>query len=270
MESTMEKYRAYLEGQELAGATICIYVRYAQEIEKYTKGDIQTKKNIIAYKKFLEEGMAPSTVNLAVSAVNRYLRFSGYGECAVKGEKLQKRRSLENVISVEEYKRMLAATDSKGREKYYFIIKILAQTGIRISELKYFTVEALEERKIQIKNKGKIREIYIPDMLGIELKKYCERKGILSGVIFCGRKNRPIGRTAVYKMIVQIGKEADIPEEKVYPHSFRHLFAVTYMKRYGNIAELADIMGHSDLETTRIYTLTTAEEKRKRMENMGL
>lgn len=161
MENTMEKYRAYLEGQELAGATICIYVRYAQEIEKYTKGDIQTKKNIIAYKKFLEEGMAPSTVNLAVSAVNRYLRFSGYGECAVKGEKLQKWRSLENVISVEEYKRMLAAADSKGREKYYFIIKILAQTGIRISELKYFTVEALEERKIQIKNKWKIREIYI-------------------------------------------------------------------------------------------------------------
>lgn len=271
MENTLKNYAAYLEEQELSEGTVGIYLRYANQIEQYAAKEGISKKMILSYKESLRQRhAAPTTVNLVVTAVNRYLKYAGYRECTVKTERIQKRKSLENVLSTEDYRKMLEYARKSGRMKYYYIMKTLAQTGIRISELRYFTVEALAARKIQVNGKGKIREIYLPEGLIRELRKYCITERITSGVIFMGNTRNPIGRASVYKMLSRIGESAGISKEKVHPHSFRHLFAVTYMNCYGNLTELADILGHSNLETTRIYTLTTAEEKRRRMDRLGL
>lgn len=270
MEKRIEKYEEYLVEQELAKGTISAYVRYARQIEQHMENEGVSKKTVLDYKKNLKGKVSPSTLNLAIIAVNKYLKYVDYAGCMVKTEKIQKRKSLENVISITEYRRMLEVAKSGRWKKYYYIMKTLAQTGIRVSELRYFTVETLEKTKIQASNKGKTREIYLPDSLIQELKEYCIDEKIESGAIFRGDNTKPIGRASVYKMLIRIGDKAGIQKEKVYPHSFRHLFAVTYINCYGNLTELADILGHSNLETTRIYTLTTVEEKRKRMDNLGL
>lgn len=271
IEKRLNDYKAYLKEQELAEGTINTYTRYAGQIEHRMGLLGESKKTALDFKRDLKKKkVAPSTLNLAIIAVNKYLKFCGLKECTVKTEKIQKRKSLENVISIEEYRQMLKYAKQCKRKKYYYIMKTLAQTGIRVSELQYFTVEVLEKKKIQASNKGKIREIYLPDGLIQELYEYCRENGISSGVIFKGNTSKPIGRASVYKMLARIGSKVGIAKEKVYPHSFRHLFAVTYMNCYGNLTELADILGHSNLETTRIYTLTTVEEKRKRMDSLGL
>lgn len=271
MESMLDTYRKYLENQELAKGTQQIYMRYAKDIVKYSKGQEITKDIVMEYKRGMKRrGTAPSTINLAVIAVNKYIKFTGNSNSMVKTERIQKRRSLENVLNSEEYYRLLETAKNSGRDKYYCIMKTLAQTGIRVSELRYFTVEILKEPKIQVTNKGKTRDIYLPDSLLQELNEYSKKEKITSGTIFLGNTGKPIGRAAIYKMLLRIGKEAGVSMEKIYPHSFRHLFAVTYMNHYGNLTELADILGHSSLETTRIYTLTTTEEKRKRIDRLGL
>lgn len=271
MRNNIETYKIYLKEQELAEETIKIYLRYAKIINAYLLKFGFSKQTVLKYKKELvSKKLSPATINLAIISVNKYLKYCGYGEYVVKTQRIQNRKSLENVISIAEYKQMLKTARETGKVKYYYIIKTLAQTGIRVSELQYFTVEILEKKKILVNNKGKIREIFLPDSLISELYSYCKIAGIKSGVIFKGNTERPIGRASVYKMLVRIGVDAGLPKEKIYPHSFRHLFAVTYMNCYGNLAELADILGHSNLETTRIYTLSTAEEKRKRMDNLGL
>lgn len=271
MRNNIEMYKTYLREQELAEETIKIYIRHAKIIDTYLERFGLSKQAVLEYKKnLMNKEIAPATFNLAIISVNKYLKYCGYGEYVVKTQKIQKRKSLENVISITEYKKMLLTAKIEMKVKYYYIIKTLAQTGIRVSELRYFTVEILDKKKILVNNKGKIREIYLPDSLISELKRYCETAGIKSGVIFRGNTEKPIGRASVYKMLVRIGNDAGVPKEKIYPHSFRHLFAVTYMNCYGNLTELADILGHSNLETTRIYTLSTAEEKRKRMDNLGL
>lgn len=271
MENKIKKYETYLRSQELAEGTIKIYVRFAKQIEKFIQKAGASKQTVLDFKQELKEKrVSPATFNLAIISVNKYLKFSGYGECVVKTQKIQKRRSLENVISADEYRKMLQAAQKGRRRKYYYIMKTLAATGIRVSELQYFTVEILQKKKIVVNNKGKTREIYLPDGLIQELEEYCASAKIKSGVIFKGSTEKPIGRASVYKALARIGTDAAISKEKVYPHSFRHLFAVTYMNCYGNLTELADILGHSNLETTRIYTLSTAEEKRNRMDHLGL
>lgn len=271
MENRIKEYESYLREQELAEGTIGIYVRYAKQIEEYMQKTGASKQAVLDYKQELKrKKVAAATFNLAIISVNKYLKFIGYEKYTVKTQKIQRRKSLENVISIDEYAKMLQEVKNGKRIKYYYIMKTLAMTGIRVGELKYLTVETLQKKKILVINKGKMREIYLPDGLIRKLEEYCERANIKSGVIFKGNAEKPIGRTSVYKMLVRIGIDAGIPKEKVYPHSFRHLFAVTYMNHYGNLTELADILGHSNLETTRIYTLSTVEEKRKRMDNIGL
>ena len=176
----------------------------------------------------------------------------------------------KNVISRKEYQELLNYAKSSGRKKYYYIMRTLALTGIRVSELQYITVETLETGRVQVYNKGKIRDVYLPDVLIRELKKFCREEKENDGIIFRGRGGDPINRITVYKMIAYLGDMVGIKKEKVHPHSFRHFFAISYMERYGNLAELADLLGHTSIETTRIYTTSTVEEKRRKLNNLGL
>lgn len=169
------------------------------------------------------------------------------------------------MITEKEYKMLLDYARESGREKYYLIMKVIALTGIRVSELQYITVEMLDKGYVQVFNKGKAREIYLPDNLISPLHAYCESKDIRSGPVFRGNTGAPISRTAVWKMLKHMSDMVGIDKDKVYPHSFRHFFALSYMEHFSNIFELADILGHSDLSVTRIYATTSIEQKRKRM-----
>lgn len=264
-------YADYLSETELSENTKEIYLRQAKVFMDFLGERPITKKEVIAYKKFLiAKGYAGTTINLYIVAANNYLNFAGHKDFLVKTERLQKRHYPENIIDKEDYRKMLDYAKESGRSKYYYMMRTLALTGIRISELSDCTVESLAKGKFVTSNKGKIREVYLPDKLVKELNEYCIMQSIESGAIFRGDAGKAIERTSVYRMLVHLADMAGIPKEKAHPHSFRHLFAVTYMEQYSNLFELADILGHSSLETTRIYTATTGEMKRKKMDKLCL
>lgn len=269
-------YKNDLLQRELSKGTVDIYLRQAKRLHAYLRQNNiagiseLTKEYMIAYKKhLLSLGQKKATVNLHIVAVNSYLRYVGREDCILKTERIQKKGCLENILNREEYLLMLNYARESGHEKYYFIMKVLSFTGIRVSELAFLTVESLAEGKFTVDNKGKTREVYLPEGLAADIKDYCNANSIRSGVIFRGNRQRPISRNAVYQMLIHFADMVGIDKEKAHPHSFRHLFAVTYMKQYANLTELADILGHSSLETTRIYTATTAEERRRRLEGLN-
>lgn len=268
-EKNLERYEDYLMQKELSDGSIRIYVREAARLLDFLKGRPVTKETMIAYKKeLLSQKQKAATNNLHIVAANSYLKYAGYEDCVIKTERIQKHRSLDNVITAEEYRQVLDYAKESGREKYYYIFKTLALTGMRISELRFLTREVLENGKFTVDNKGKIREIYLSERLVRDLLLYCENSKLYAGVIFRGNREAPISRIAVYKMLRYLGDMVGIDKRKLHPHSLRHLFAVTYMKQFADLTELADILGHSSLETTRIYTTTTAEEKRKRLNGL--
>lgn len=264
-------YEKYLRTEELAEGTIRIYLREAKKLNRYLSGKEITKDSMLEYKELLvQEGNSPSTTNLHITAVNRYMGYLDRTDCVLKTLRLQTRHSIGQMITVEEYRVLLDYAKASGRKKYYLILRTLAMTGIRISELRFFTVEILEKKVITVTSKQKTREICIPENLLKELKFYCKEQGIEQGVIFRGEDDRPISRIAVYKMLVKMADMTGMEKGKVHPHSLRHLFAVTYMEHYANLFELADLLGHSSLETTRIYARSTTEKKRQRIGELGL
>lgn len=273
MERTkdLEEYLEYLKDKELAQRTIDIYLREAGRLTDYLSGKNITKGNMVDYKKYLlSYGYIPTTLNLYIVAANSYLKFLGHSECVIKCIRVQEKQSLDNIISFEEYHELLNYAKESGREKYYVILKTLAMTGIRVSELKFFTVEILNKKALFVSNKQKVREICLPEKLMKELRKYCQEFGIEEGIIFRGDGEKPISRTAVYKMLVKMADMVGIEKGKVHPHSLRHLFAITYMEHYANLFELADLLGHSSLETTRIYARSTIQKKGERINELGL
>jgi len=270
-QEKMNQYTQYLIQKELAENTRAVYLRQAKLFLDFMAGREITKKETIAYKQqLITEGKSPTSVNLYITAMNCYLKYEGMESCAVKTVRFQRNKCPDNIISMEEYHRMLLCARQCGYQKYYCIMKTLAMTGIRISELSGCTVEAMHYGKFLICGKGRMREIYLPEKLIAELESYCTEAQITSGAIFLGNHNQPISRNAVYKMLVHMADLEGIPRQKVHPHSFRHLFAITYLKQYADLPELADIMGHSSLETTRIYTRTTSDERRRRMNELIL
>lgn len=265
----LRRYANYLFQRELSLGTIKIYTRQAALFLEYLEDKTITKGETVAYKNRLRgAGRKASTTNLYIVAVNSYLKYAGHEDCVIRTQRLQRNRYPENVISASEYRQMISYARESGRVKYYYLIRVLVFTGIRISELSFLTAEVLPLGKFMVVSKGRTREVYLPARLVTELSEYCRLEQIRSGVIFKGNRNRPISRIAVYKMLVHMADMVGVEKKKAHPHSFRHLFAVTYMKQYANLTELADILGHSSLETTRIYTATTPEEKRCKLDGL--
>lgn len=264
--SKIEGYKEYLQEAELSDNTISVYIKQAKDFLDFLDGRGISKKETVAYKNhLLNQGREKTSTNLYIVAVNSFLKYAGFGGCVLKTERIQKRQCPENIINREEYEKMLFYARESGRDKYYCIMRTLALTGIRVGELGDCTVESLSSGKFMTSNKGKTREIYLPDKLIRDLKEYCMNSHIKSGSIFLGYAGKAIGRAAVYRMLVHLADVVGVPKEKAHPHSFRHLFAITYMEKYSNLFELADILGHSSLETTRVYTITTGEAKREKM-----
>lgn len=269
-EERLTEYEKEMFMQELSRRTIA---KYMADISQWLgdMGDVITKENVMQYKTFLCERFKAASVNSKIISINRYLKWLGYCELCVQTKRAQTVNVMDKIITKEDYYSMLRVAEEAGKQKIFYIMKTIAGTGIRIGELKYVTVAAVKNGYTQIWNKGKYRNIYFSDQLCRELTEYCREMAIEEGVIFEGRyKGRAITSASVWKSLKNIAKQAEIPAETVYPHSLRHLFAKSYMEKIGDITELADLLGHSRLETTWIYTKTTLSEKRKRLNMLDL
>lgn len=251
----------------------------------FLEDDSFDKLDLMRFKGHLIDKYSSATVANYIVIINKFVKYfeltqseeefdlfklrKYYSKNLLKNIRLQKKSSLEDVLEPEELKRMLRVSKKDNIEDY-LIIKILAYTGIRAEELHFFTYENLKSNYIEVRNKGKIRRIIVRQDLRKELLSFCKQEGIENGPIFRGRdKSKALHYTTVYKRIKKVaGKCRGISLKKVHPHSFRHLFAVKFIEDGGDLSELADILGHSSIETTRIYTRTTDYMKRKKLENM--
>lgn len=260
-----------LEQQEYSPITSKKYVKDVERMLRLIKAEKIDKSTLQTYKNHIMERYKPNTVNSYIMSVNTFMKWAGREDLTLRTIRIQKNTSMENVLSREEYETMLEVAKENKSMRNYMILKVLAMTGMRVGELQYLTVEALEQGTILVKKKGKYREVYLQESLIHLLKEYCEKEGITSGYLFFGRKKeKPLDTTGIWKLLKNIAKLGGVDADKVYPHSFRHLFAKIYMEEVGNVLELADILGHSNVETTRRYTLTTVKEKKEALERLNL
>ncbi|MEI7667455.1 MAG: tyrosine-type recombinase/integrase [Erysipelotrichaceae bacterium] len=249
---------------EKSKRTLSKYDRDIQKFLDFIPDDVEiTKEHILEYKDHLCDGRyQTSSINNYLTILNTFLKWCGQGDLRVREIKTQQKSSISNVVSEADAKRLLRFAKQRGREDIYLIIKIILTTGIRINELEWFTVENLKSYHFSVKNKGKEREIILTQELTRELRKYCRERKLSTGKIFI------LSYSTIWRQMKIIAGAARVNLEKVHPHSFRHLFAKSFMAQYNNVLDLADILGHSSLETTRIYTRSTIEEKRDKLEGL--
>ena len=241
-------------------------------IEWLPDGEEITKDTMLRYKQHLGE-IAGSTnsINVWIVTVNKFLKWMGHPELTLKKIKMQAKQSNEEVLSVSDYKRLLRFAKRENKVQLYYIMKILAMTGIRVSELQYFQVENLKSNYISVFNKGKERTIIVRQDLMRELRKYCRENGIRHGYLFHSPevKGKMVNTSTIWRQMKAVAGHARVKKSKVHAHSFRHLFAQVFLETYSdNITELADILGHNSLDTTRLYTRTSDSQKRDKLERM--
>jgi len=264
MYQALEEFITEQRYEEKAAKTLTKYRADVKRFLNHVQHDNDiTKDDVLKYKQYISSGKYKTrSINSYIVAVNKFLKWCGHEELKVKKLKMQQKNSIDNIVDINDYKRMLRYAKKLGHEDIYMIMKIIASTGIRISELKHFTVEAVKSFYIHTRNKGKDRDIILTQELARDIRKYCREHRIHKGQIF------KVSNSTIWRRMKKIAAAARVNKQKVYPHSFRHLFAKEFINHYNNPMELADILGHSSLETTRIYTRSTNEEKRKKLEQM--
>lgn len=270
MISGLTEYEIYLRGRELSESTRCVYLYATKKFLVFQEERVITKQSVQIYAQTVRVSYRATTSNLYLIALNQFLVWKGCGEYCVKVKKIRRKKRMENVLDKGEYQQILNYLAARKDRKYYALLRTLAGTGIRISELKYITTDAVASGMAEVLNKGKTREIYIGNSLKEELLSYCKSCRIREGVIFRGNKDRPITRGAVNQKLIKIAERAGVDPQKVHPHAFRHLFAKEYMKRYQNIAELSCILGHERVETTMIYLANSSQEYIERVSGLDL
>ena len=270
-ENMILNWQNHLTLQEKSPITIDKYVRDAHAFLSFINQDCVSKENMLMYKQLLiEKGYSHRSVNSKLASVNNLITFLGWADCKVKQLKLQKEiySHEEKELSKAEYIRLLEA--SRKNARLCLIIETICSTGIRVSELRYFTVEAVRQGNVFVSCKNKTRSILIPSKLKKILLDYTKKKGITSGAIFCTRTGKPINRSNIWSEMKKLCADAKVNSHKVFPHNLRKLFARTFYGIEKDIAKLADILGHNSIETTRIYIMSTGAEHRRKIEKMGL
>ena len=232
-----------------------------------------TKEVVTCWKeRLLAEHRAPSTVNTALSALNGLFRFLGWEECRARFVKVQRRlfRDPARELSRPDYDRLVTAARSRGLERLALVMETICATGIRVSELCYITVEAVQLGRAEISLKGKVRTILFPTKLARKLLKYARKNKTASGEIFLTGNGKSLSRRQIWAEMKRLCKYAGVEPSKVFPHNLRHCFAVAFYRAYKAIAKLADVLGHSSIETTRIYLLTSGTEHQRQLDRLGL
>ena len=271
--SVLETFRSHLQHAERSPSTIEKYLRSIRAFACWLNGRTVTKDAVAAWKSHLiARSYAPVTVNAALSALNSLFQYLGWEDCRVRFLKIQRRlfRDDSRELTRPEYLRLLETARTQGRERLALLLETICGTGIRVSEVRYVTVEAVYRGRAEISLKGKIRTILLPGKLCRKLLKYARKQKIASGEIFLTRGGKPMGRCQIWAEMKRLCQKADVEPSKVFPHNLRHLFATIYYRVYKDIAKLADILGHSSIETTRIYLMTTGQEHRHQLERLQL
>ena len=270
-QDVISQYLVYLEQAEKSRATIEKYADVIARFVHFLGKQELSKEVVIAFKeKLVLDGYRPRTVNAMLCAINGFLGYLGKYDLQVKGLRLQNStfRSNDRTLSKDEYKRLLKV--ACNNERLYMVLRTICSTGIRVSELQHFTVEAVKTGSVCIRCKGKIRKILVPEELQKELMKYCRRKNIVTGIIFRTRNGNPLDRCYIWSEMKKLAVKAGVAKEKVFPHNLRKLFATTFYQFGNNIANLADVLGHSSIDTTRIYVMTTEKEARHWLDRLDL
>lgn len=268
----IEEFAKYLKSEEKSRNTIDKYVRDARAFAEYANGREITKDVVVAYKHNLQRKYAVGSVNSMLAALNSLLAFSGRRDLKIKSVKFQRRIFYpeEKELTRAEYARLCRAAEEKNNLRLSLILQTITATGIRISELKYITVEAAKRGEATVNCKGKTRTVIIVKKLRRKLLDYAKYRGIVGGMIFITKSGKPTDRTNIWREMKNLCDMAEVNPEKVFPHNLRHLFARTFYGIDKDIAKLADILGHSSINTTRIYIISTGAEHRRLMENMRL
>ncbi|MBQ7874318.1 MAG: tyrosine-type recombinase/integrase [Oscillospiraceae bacterium] len=270
-QSDLEKYRMQLLYEEKSPVTIEKYLRDASAFAVFAKGREISKDLTLAFKKHLEErNYAVRSINSMIASLNSFLSFMGLSDCKLRNLRCQRRTYCKESkeLTKAEYLRLLEA--SKKRIRLNLVLQTICGTGIRVSELKYFTVEAVKSGEVSVRCKNKIRTILVPGKLKKILLDYARKKGITSGAVFVTSGGKPLDRSNIWAEMKKLCGAAGVNPSKVFPHNLRKLFARTFYSIEKDIAKLADILGHGSIETTRIYIMTTGTEHRKKMERLGL
>jgi len=270
-EVRIEKFEAYLIHEEKSEATCEKYLRDVRRFRKFAGERAVSKELVMDFKRELvEQGYAVRSINSMLASVNCFLNYFGWNDCRVKNLRLQRQTYCHESkeLTKLEYIRLLRA--SQNNERMNLILQTICSTGIRVSELSYFTVEAVRSGEIIVNCKNKTRTILVPGKLRSRLLHYAGKAHITEGVIFVNRRGKPLDRSFVWRYMKRLCEKADVKGTKVFPHNLRKLFARTFYSIERDIAKLADILGHSSINTTRIYIMTTGEEHRQKIERLGL
>lgn len=272
-DSSISEFRQYLKEEEREPATIEKYLRDVREFAIWLEMRPACKEYITQWKEHLQKsGHRPGTINGKLSALNKFFAFLGWNDCRMKYLKIQRRifRNTEKELSKTDYIRLLETARGQGRERLALLMETICATGIRVSEVRYITVEALQNGQTDISLKGKIRTILLPSKLCRKLQKYARKRKIASGEIFITRSGKGLSRRQIWAEMKALCSRAGVTASKVFPHNLRHLFARTFYRIYKDVVKLADVLGHSSVETTRIYLLSTGMEHIRQLERMGL
>lgn len=262
-----------LHSEEREVGTIEKYLRNIQAFAAWVGDRSVTKETATAWKERLRtEGYQSGTINSMLSALNKFFTFLGWEDCRVKYLKVQRKmfRSTKQELNKSEYLRLLETAHELGKTRLALLMETICATGIRVSEVKYITVEAAQTGRVDVALKGKIRTILIPNKLCRKLQKYAKKRKIVSGEVFLTRNGKSLSRRQIWAEMKGLCKKAEVAPSKVFPHNLRHLFARTFYHIYKDIAKLADILGHSSIETTRIYLISTGIEHARQLERLYL
>ena len=271
-EDFISGFKEYLILEERSRATVEKYIRDVKVFSAFVNGVEITKEVVIEYKRHLQEAYAVRSVNSMLASINSLFVFLGWQELKVKSIKLQQQIYCpeERELTKAEYTRLCRAAKHKRNERLNLILQTICGTGIRVSELQFITAEAARRGEASVSCKAKTRSVFIVKELQKKLLRYAAEQNIKSGMIFVTRKGKPLSRTNIWREMKNLCIEAEVNPKKVFPHNLRHLFARVFYGIEKDIAKLADILGHSSIDTTRIYIISTGTEHRKRMENMRL
>lgn len=271
--SYLSDFADYLRAEERSAGTIEKYMRDVRKFFCWLADKSLEKVQVSAWRaQLLADGYAPETVNSMIVALNRFLDFIGCSDCRVRTLRIQRKlfRRQERELTRAEYERLVQTAERKGQQRLALLLEAITATGIRVSEVKYLTVEAARAGRAEIALKGKIRVILLPNKLCRKLLKYAKKQKTVSGEIFLTRNEKSLSRRQIWSEMKHLCKFAGVEASKVFPHNLRHLFATVFYQACKDIAKLADVLGHSSIETTRIYLVTSGTEHARQLAHLRL
>ncbi|MBS5065195.1 MAG: tyrosine-type recombinase/integrase [Hungatella hathewayi] len=274
-EEILDRFKQYLREEERSRATVEKYLRDVRKFGEYVQSTGEgrfDKELVLEYKQYLNERYKTTSVNSMLAAINSFFDYIGCLDCKVKLFKIQRVQfsDKKKELTEKDYARLVHTAERQGDIRMSMLLQTIGSTGIRISELRFITVEALETGRADIYNKGKSRIALLPAELVAVLKRYCRKVGIKGGSIFITRSGKLMDRSNISKRMKQLGRDAGVDTAKVFPHNFRHLFARIFYSIEKDVVRLMDLLGHSNIATTRIYTMATEEQPRRQMSRMKM